>query len=593
MADLALHSVLKSTLVTVLLSCAASTSDGGSTPSRNVVLIMLDDMRPETPGFNRSWVPAPVLDSIAARGTRFARAYVQAPQCCPTRNSLLTGLRPDRTRVFTNGDLSSPDLVPAAPKNATGLYFRTAMPNGTATYTLASYFKSHGYFTWGAGKTFHPGTGLSDADAGEASYSFSEKYYFCLMDWSARWMAPTNATMRKFNMSQGCKMSPECEACLIKAGTMTPSPSQRFGNSTAYADCPDACYVDNNVAAFVAKRIRTRASQKKKAQPDVESSSSSDAIGVSPSAPWLLMLGMRNPHLPWFTPFSDMEAVRARIPPSEQISPHTSPPQDALLSGDPYDNFEFWLMQDLLPIRTNTSGFPEVPTSYHSHLRLGYWSAIAYTDRQIGLVVDALIDTGEYDQTVFAVVGDHGYGLGELGSWGKYTLLEQGTRAYMTIAVPGQNNPGSVCTDLVEFVDLFPTLAEAAGLPPPPNVDGVSLLPLIMAEDNSPLSSGQTYSKKDRVFSQYPAVHRVVNSSAIVMGAAMRTHLYRLVAWCFYDFGAFTPNFDNCTGFEVYGYKGIDANDVNNFDLTNLASTNATLVATLLSEMKTYWPQHH
>lgn len=175
---------------------------------------------------------------------------------------------------------------------------------------------------------------------------------------------------------------------------------------------------------------------------------------------------------------------------------------------------------------SSLQGFPEVPTAYHSHLRLGYWSAIAFTDRQIGLVVDALKDTGEYDQTVFAVVGDHGYGLGELGSWGKYTLLEQGTRAYMTIAVPGQKNPGSVCTDLVEFVDLFPTLAEAAGLPPPPNVDGVSLLPLLMATEHS--KGSLAYVKKERVFSQYPAVHRVVNSSAVVMGAAMRTPRYRL-----------------------------------------------------------------
>lgn len=147
----------------VFLSVMPCSADGvldsrsaTSTTRKNVVLIMLDDMRPETPGFNRTWVPAPVLDSIAARGTRFARAYVQAPQCCPTRNSLLTGLRPDRTRVFTNGDLGSPDLVPPAPQNATGQYFRTAMPNGSDTFTIASYFKSLGYFTWGAGKTFHP-----------------------------------------------------------------------------------------------------------------------------------------------------------------------------------------------------------------------------------------------------------------------------------------------------------------------------------------------------------------------------------------------------------------------------------------------------
>ena len=65
--------------------------DGGgqSNPAPNVLLIALDDFRPELPVFGRTWLHTPALDSIAARGTAFLRAYVQAPQCCPTRNSFL------------------------------------------------------------------------------------------------------------------------------------------------------------------------------------------------------------------------------------------------------------------------------------------------------------------------------------------------------------------------------------------------------------------------------------------------------------------------------------------------------------------------
>jgi hypothetical protein len=58
-------------------------------PKPNVLLITLDDFRPELPVFGREWLHTPALDSIAARGTAFLRAYVQAPQCCPTRNSFL------------------------------------------------------------------------------------------------------------------------------------------------------------------------------------------------------------------------------------------------------------------------------------------------------------------------------------------------------------------------------------------------------------------------------------------------------------------------------------------------------------------------
>ena len=113
------------------------------------------------------------------------------------------------------------------------------------------------------------------------------------------------------------------------------------------------------------------------------------------------------------------------------------------------------------------------------------------------------------------------YGLGELGSWGKYTLLEQGTRVPLIIAGGGAaTQPAAAGTStvaLVEQLDIYPTLAALAGLPPPPNLDGVSLLPLLAA-----LRAGAAVGPellKPRVFSQYPAVHRVADSDATVMGA--------------------------------------------------------------------------
>jgi hypothetical protein len=68
----------------------------------------------------------------------------EAPQCCPTRNSLMTGLRPDRTRVFTNGDLHPP-----APASALHTNFREAMPDGATVLTIPQYFRQHGYYTTG------------------------------------------------------------------------------------------------------------------------------------------------------------------------------------------------------------------------------------------------------------------------------------------------------------------------------------------------------------------------------------------------------------------------------------------------------------
>jgi iduronate 2-sulfatase len=230
---------------------------------------------------------------------------------------------------------------------------------------------------------------------------------------------------------------------------------------------------------------------------------------------------------------------------------------------------------------------------------------------------------GEADNTIIAVVGDHGYGLGELGSWGKYTLLEQGTRALMMIAVPTVPGRAAVkqqhAPGLVEFVDLFPTLADAAGLLLPAGVDGVSLMPII---------TGQTQTVKQRAFSQYPAIHRPVGNNATIMGAAMRTSArgtgtamsasagtasaplpplpasalvvpapdniaggWRIVAWCAYDFTHFRPIFDDCVGYELYSYAGVGPDDVEAFDLVNLAEdpAHAAVKASLLSEMEEHW----
>ena len=145
-------------------------------PNRlNVLLIVLDDWRPEANAYGRPFVHTPHIDSIAAAGTTFTRAYVQAPQCCPTRNSFLTSRRPDHTRVFTNGDLKAP-----APAAARHTYFRQAMPGGDSVFTLPQWFKHHNYTTTGGGKVFHPGTGLGGGDAEENGISWStDDYYYC------------------------------------------------------------------------------------------------------------------------------------------------------------------------------------------------------------------------------------------------------------------------------------------------------------------------------------------------------------------------------------------------------------------------------
>jgi uncharacterized sulfatase len=125
---------IRSSLFGLLLMCVSSAAFAAA-DKPNVLFIAVDDMNNDLGTYGNSVIKSPAIDALATRGLRFDRAYCQFPFCGPSRASVMTGLRPDRTRVF--------DLK---------YNFRQELPD---VVTLPQLFMRHGYYTARVGKIYH------------------------------------------------------------------------------------------------------------------------------------------------------------------------------------------------------------------------------------------------------------------------------------------------------------------------------------------------------------------------------------------------------------------------------------------------------
>ena len=416
----------------------------------NVLLILVDDLKPALGCYGDPTAITPHIDALASSGMRFDPAYCNQAVCAPSRFSLMLGSHSTSTGLYGLGSQLR-ELVPDA-------------------VTMPQFFASHGYRTESMGKVFHIGHG----NEGDPE-SFSVEHW---KDKVIEYLEPASTDGGKLTREEALFTNQELERIRsLPRGAAFESP-----------DVEDEAYADGRVATEAIKRLRAAKSRL-------------EAEGK----PFFIAAGFVRPHLPFSAPKKYWDLYDpAQLPMPERVEfPEGAPDVAVKRRGE----------------ITAYKPVPEdgmVDAELTRKLIHGYFASCSFVDAQIGKVLGELDALDLNENTVVVLWGDHGFHLGDLGIWTKHTNYEQANRIPIIVRAPGVTKAGSSTTHLVETVDLYPTLAELAGLPEPTGpqaIDGVSLVP-VMRDPALRL--------RDHAYHAYPKAK---------LGRAIRTERYRLVEW--------------------------------------------------------------
>lgn len=441
----------------------------------NVLLILVDDLRPAIRSYGDSVAITPNLDRLAARGVSFDRAYCNQAVCAPSRYNLMLGSRSTSTELYDLGNR-----------------LRGALPDAV---TMPQYFSKHGYRTESLGKVFHVGHG----NPGDPQ-SFDVPHF---KDKVVEYVLPES--------TDGGQVTRE-EALFGNLPFMVDGKMRPKGAAWEAADVPDEAYADGRVAAEAVRRLWGHREG---------------------DQPFFMAVGFARPHLPFTAPKKYWDLYDASSLP---LASRTRLPEGA----PAWTGKRGHEMSAYKPVPDDWDGQDRELSRKLVH---GYYASTSYMDAQLGKVLDALDRTGLAENTIVVLWGDHGFHLGELGIWTKHVNFEKATRIPLVVVAPGVSESGARAESFAETVDIFPTLAELAGLPSPmvpQPVDGVSLVSALRRPSEM---------VKDHAYHCFPKNGR--------LGRVIRTAQYRLVEWLP------LANRDTEPVYELYEYSAGDVEAVN------------------------------
>ena len=463
----------------------------------NVLLILVDDLKPALGCYGDRFAKTPHIDRLAARGMRFDRAYCNQAVCAPSRFTLMLGSHSTSTGLY-----------------GLGSQLREILPSAV---TMPQFFSRHGYRTESLGKVFHIGHG----NKGDPQ-SFDVPHFH---DKVIEYLDPHSTDGGQLTREVAYFTNPRLgEIRTLPRGAAFESP-----------DVGDDQYADGRVANEAIRRLQA-----------------AQQHGEAKGTPFFITVGFVRPHLPFSAPKRYWDLYRREdVPlPTVEDLPAGAPSIAGKRGGE-------------------ITNYKPVPTEPHEKfsdqlkrtLIHGYYASTSFVDAQIGRLLQALEETDLAENTIVVLWGDHGFHLGDLGIWTKHTNYEQATRIPILVVAPGVTTPGSATLQLAESVDLFPTLAELAGLPPPvlpQPLDGLSLVPVL---------KDPAIRLRDHAYHVYPKRK---------LGRAVRTQRYRLVEWR--PIGG--P--DQTADYELYDYQ----DDL--LERENVAASRPEVVANLRAILESY-----
>jgi iduronate 2-sulfatase len=407
-------------LIGLMMSSTAlgltSAGEGTANSRPNVLLICVDDLRPELGCYGVDYISSPNIDDLASRGCRFEQHYVQAPTCGASRFSLLTG---------TYGPAENDALFQRARRIEGQRESDDSGAGGTAT--LPEWFRQQGYATMSVGKVSHHPGGLGGPDWNDAS----------IVELPGAWVRQP-LTAGPWQHPRGLMHGLAHGEIRRQAQGMDLFQSEE-GDDAIY---PDGLIVDQSLVEL--ERL----------------------AAAEEEQPFFLAVGLIRPHLPFGAPARYMEPYRdIQLPAIDH--PEKPPGKTTWHESREFMKYNRWGRN------------PNQDAEFAEQVRKHYAACVSYADALVGRLLDRLDGLGLRDETIIILWGDHGWHLGEHSIWGKHSLFEESLHSPLIISYPAGVHQGNAAGAIVETIDIYPTLCELAGLPVPEFCQGTSLVPAL------------------------------------------------------------------------------------------------------------------